>query len=39
MGHSTVHATMIYQHATDQRDRQIAAEMSRRADAAKGAST
>jgi integrase len=26
MGHSTVRAAMIYQHATDQRDRQVAAE-------------
>lgn len=39
MGHSTVRAAMRYQHSTDQRDRQIAAEMSRRADAARGTST
>lgn len=31
MGHSTVRAAMRYQHATDRRDRDIAAEMSRRA--------
>jgi integrase len=36
MGHSTVRAAMRYQHSTDRRDREIAAEMSRRADAAKG---
>ena len=33
---STVRAAMRYQHSTDRRDREIAAEMSRRADAAKG---
>ena len=31
MGHSTIRAAMRYQHATDRRDRDIAAEMSRRA--------
>jgi integrase len=31
MGHSTVRAAMRYQHSTDRRDREIAAEMSRRA--------
>jgi integrase len=31
MGHSTVRGAMRYQHSTDRRDRQIAAEMSRRA--------
>jgi hypothetical protein len=31
-----VRAAMRYQHSTDRRDREIAAEMSRRADAAKG---
>ncbi|MBP2364825.1 tyrosine-type recombinase/integrase [Pseudonocardia parietis] len=31
MGHSTVRAAMRYQHSTDRRDRDIAAEMSRRA--------
>jgi integrase len=31
MGHSTVRAAMRYQHATDRRDRDFAAEMSRRA--------
>jgi integrase len=35
MGHSTVRAAMRYQHSTDRRDREIAAEMSRRAGAAK----
>jgi integrase len=39
MGHSTVRAAMRYQHSTDRRDRQIAAEMSRRASTAKGTST
>jgi site-specific recombinase XerD len=33
MGHSTVRATMRYQHAPDRRDRQIAAQMNRRAGA------
>lgn len=36
MGHSTVRAAMRYQYSTDRRDREIAAEMSRRADAAQG---
>lgn len=31
MGHSTVRAAMRYQHSTDRRDREIAAEMSRKA--------
>lgn len=31
MGHSTVRAAMRYQHSTDRRDRDIAAEMSKRA--------
>lgn len=31
MGHSTVRAAMRYQHSTDRRDRDIAAEMSRQA--------
>jgi hypothetical protein len=31
MGHSTVRAAMRYQHSTDRRDREIEAEMSRRA--------
>ena len=31
MGHSTVRAAMRYQHSTDRRYREIAAEMSRRA--------
>jgi hypothetical protein len=39
MGHSTVRAAMRYQHSTDRRDRQIAAEMSRRAKKGKGRST
>ncbi|OLT03450.1 hypothetical protein BJF90_25345 [Pseudonocardia sp. CNS-004] len=39
MGHSTVRAAMRYQHSTDRRDRQIAAEMSRRAKAEKDRST
>jgi integrase len=39
MGHSTVRAAMRYQHSTDRRDRQIAAEMSRRAKRGKGRST
>jgi integrase len=34
MGHSTVRAAMRYQHSTDRRDRQIAAEMSQRASTA-----
>jgi integrase len=34
MGHSTVRAAMRYQHATDRRDHNIAAEMSRRAEQA-----
>jgi hypothetical protein len=34
MGHSTVRAAMRYQHATDRRDRDIAAEMGRRAEQA-----
>jgi hypothetical protein len=29
MGHSTVRAAMRYQHSTDRRDREIAAETSR----------
>lgn len=36
MGHSTVRAAMRYQHSTDRRDREIAAEISRRAGVAKG---
>lgn len=39
MGHSTVRAAMRYQHSTDRRDREIAAEMSRRAGAARTEST
>lgn len=31
MGHSSVRAAMRYQHSTDRRDVEIAAEMSRRA--------
>jgi hypothetical protein len=31
MGHSTVRGAMRYQHSTGRRDREIAAEMSRRA--------
>jgi hypothetical protein len=31
IGHSTVRAAVRYQHSTDRRDREIAAEMSRRA--------
>lgn len=38
MGHSTVRAAMRYQHSTDKRDRDIAAEMSRRAHQARRAS-
>jgi hypothetical protein len=34
IGHSTVRAAMRYQHATDRRDHNIAAEMSRRAEQA-----
>ncbi|GDY33478.1 tyrosine-type recombinase/integrase [Gandjariella thermophila] len=34
MGHSTVRAALVYQHATNKRDRYIAAEMSRQAKAA-----
>ncbi|GDY30072.1 tyrosine-type recombinase/integrase [Gandjariella thermophila] len=34
MGHSTLRAAMVYQHATSKRDREIAAEMDRRAKAA-----
>jgi integrase len=30
MGHSTVRAALVYQHATDERDREIAAEMDKR---------
>ncbi len=37
MGHSTVRAAMRYQHSTDRRDREIAAEMSRRAGAVRSA--
>jgi integrase len=36
MGHGTVRAAMRYQHSTDRRDRDIAAEMSRRAHVARG---
>jgi hypothetical protein len=36
VGHSTVRTAMRYQHATDRRDRHIAAEMSRRAGEVKG---
>jgi hypothetical protein len=36
VGLPAVRAAMRYQHSTDRRDREIAAEMSRRADAAKG---
>jgi integrase len=39
MGHSTVRAAMRYQHSTDRRDREIAAEMCRRAGAARTEST
>ena len=38
MGHSTVRAAMRYQHSTDRRDREIAAEMSRRASRERGGS-
>jgi hypothetical protein len=37
MGHSTVHAAMRYQHSTNRRDQEIAAEMSRRATAGRPA--
>jgi integrase len=36
MGHSTVRAALVYQHATTKRDRHIAAEMSRQAKVALG---
>ena len=36
LGHSTVAASMVYQHAVDQRDREIAAALSRLANGASG---
>lgn len=36
MGHASMRAALIYQHATSERDREIAAELSRRAAEARG---
>ncbi|HEY2696179.1 MAG TPA: hypothetical protein VGJ45_11975 [Pseudonocardiaceae bacterium] len=35
MGHASMRAALIYQHATSERDREIATELSRRAIAAR----
>lgn len=35
MGHGSMRAALIYQHATSERDQEIAAELSRRASAAR----